>query len=131
MDSVSDVPLCSEVKVGEPTMYLLRMDNHETRKGRATGELCYVASGEIASQALEALANAEIKALSSPDVRITRENKADPSPYIKRIDIYKEQKGYVYNSGPRLVCSLGYVQVCCATYTNPLLMEENDEEYDE
>lgn len=123
ISNAAEIPLSSEVKVGEPFIYVLRIDTTEVKKGKDTGEICYVDSEDVASHSLESLANEEIRRLEkvNPGARIFRENMINPSPYKKRIDIHKRTDGFFANTHEK-VASFGYVAIPFATFTDTLLV---------
>lgn len=115
------VKLSPEVSVAETTIFVVRMDTKEVRKGKETGEVCFFEDKEVANHALESLANQEVKRLTVPGVRIYRQNASDPSPYIKRIDILQQKQGYLIDGTIETVATLGFVQVPFATYSDSLM----------
>lgn len=114
------VKLSPEVVLENEAVYLIRLDNSETRKGKETGELCLVIREEVAECMVDSIANEEMRTLYTPSVKVYRENVDDPKPYRKRIDIYTQQLGLFYDGSQKKVASIGYVAVPFAQYISPL-----------
>jgi hypothetical protein len=115
-----------ETTLQDTLVYLVRMDTEQVRKGKQVGEICYVEDEEVAKHIVESLANEQVKLIreSNASLKVYRENMDDPTPYLKRIDIFKVDVGIVYNSGLQKIASIGYVRVPRATYTDPLLSKK-------
>lgn len=121
------VSLCKEIKCLENSnIFIIRMDTSEVRKGRDTGEICFVEDEDVARYTTEKLADEEVRRLSTPTCRVFKENMIKAEPYKKRIDIHKQEIGLLYDGTIQKIATVGYVEVPFATFTDPLLSRKDD-----
>jgi hypothetical protein len=123
-----EVKLSPEVKAIDKIVYLVRLDNNDTRRGKETGELLLFKVEEEAKHALVSLADEEIRRIQdeSPYAKVYRENVKDSSPYQKRIDVFVQEPGIIFTGTPVRICTFGYIPVSFGTYKDALLRTSDE-----
>jgi len=122
-----EVKLSPEVTLNNNVVYVIRADTNDTRKGRDTGEVCFVFEEKIADHILESLAKQEVKNLSAnPNIKIFIEiHTENVQPYVnKKIHICTQSLGYLMNGSVEKIITFGYTKVACGTFKDSLTPSE-------
>jgi len=108
--------LTPDIVIKPKSVYIVRIDNDQTRKCKEYGEVCYTRCEDDARLMVDSIANAEVKRLKKENNKVLKENITDPYPFLMKVDIFVQEIGMLYNSSLTKVESIGYVKINSSEY---------------